>query len=150
MDGALPRWFVGFYRVWHGRFHAPGAGILLRMAAKALPGLRAYRDYRDLCDKIRYWTPAARRETEVDFILSRGARRVAVKAKASERFSDTWCRGLRALSELPGLVRRILVYPNGPQLRTDDGIKVMPLRMWADSLAKDTVWNPAANAGAAE
>lgn len=96
--------------------------------------LRAYRDYRNLCDDITYWS-AERRSTEVDFVLTRGDRHVAVEAKAGAAFTENWCKGLRAIATLPGLERRLIVYPDGPALKTVDGIDVLPFTAFAELLA---------------
>ena len=34
--------FVNFYELVHGRLHLPGAGAVVRKAARYLPALRAY------------------------------------------------------------------------------------------------------------
>jgi uncharacterized protein len=103
--------------------------------------IRAYRDYRGLCDVVSYWAPADRAQTEVDFLLQHRDEFAAVEAKAGRVFSETWCKGLRAARELPGLSRRIVVYPQGPELRTEDGIEVMPLERFSDLLAAGGLWN---------
>ncbi|MBM4332439.1 MAG: ATP-binding protein [Deltaproteobacteria bacterium] len=97
--------------------------------------LRAYRDYRGICDDIYYWAPSSRSETEVDFLLLRGADLIAVEAKSGNSFAEAWCKGLRAVAELKGLVRRMIVYPRGPVLRTQDGIDVYPFQHFAALLA---------------
>ncbi len=96
--------------------------------------LRAYRDYTGFCDDITYWS-AERRTTEVDFVLTRGDQHLAIEAKAGAVFSDRWCRGLRAIAPLPGLTRRLIVYPEGPRLKTEDGIEVLPFATLAEMLA---------------
>jgi predicted AAA+ superfamily ATPase len=97
--------------------------------------LRAYKDYRGICDEVYYWAPSGRSETEVDFLLVRGADLIAVEAKSGQTFTDTWCRGLRAVAQLKGLCRRIIVCPRGPVLRTEDGIDVFPFQHFSDLLA---------------
>ncbi|MGD2012187.1 MAG: AAA family ATPase [Desulfobacterales bacterium] len=99
--------------------------------------LRAYRDYRRIFDEMYYWAPAGSIETEVDFLLLRNRKFVAVEAKSGRRFSEKWCKGLRAIAELEGLQRRIVVYPHGPVLRTEDGIDVMPFDYFANLLAEN-------------
>ena len=103
--------------------------------------IRAYRDYRELCDAFSYWAPADRAQTEVDFLLQRGDRFVAVEAKAGRAFSEAWCKGLRAVSDLPGLSRRIVVCPEGPELRTEDGIEVVSLARFSELLAAGELWS---------
>ena len=97
--------------------------------------IRAYKDYRGICDAIYYWAPSGRSETEVDFLLPRGSDLIAVEAKSGSTFTDTWCKGLRAIANLKGLIRRIIVYPRGPVLKTKDGIDVFPFQHFSDLLA---------------
>jgi predicted AAA+ superfamily ATPase len=102
--------------------------------------IRAYRDYRSLCDEFFYWSPADSRKTEVDFLLQRGNEFLAVEVKSGATFAGNWCKGLRAISGLPGLGRRVVVYPGGPVLRTEDGIDVLPFADFAAQLADGSVW----------
>jgi hypothetical protein len=44
---------------------------------------------------------------------------------------------LRAIADLKGLQRRIVVYPHGPVMRTDDGIDVLPFDHFAGILAEN-------------
>ena len=99
--------------------------------------IRAYRDYRGICDEVLYWAPADRSATEIDFLLVRGRDLFAVEAKSGGRFAESWCKGLRAAAPLKGLRRRLIVYPQGPALRTQDGIDVLPFQAFADLLASD-------------
>jgi predicted AAA+ superfamily ATPase len=101
--------------------------------------LRAYKDYRGICDEMYYWAPSGRSRTEVDFLLVQGAEFVAVEVKSGNTFTETWCKGLRAVSQLEGLRRRIIVYPRGPILRTRDGIDVFPFQHFADQLAGNSL-----------
>ena len=101
--------------------------------------LRAYKDYRGICDEMYYWAPSGRSRTEVDFLLVQGAEFVAVEVKSGNTFTETWCKGLRAVSQLEGLRRRIIVYPRGPILRTRDGIDVFPFQHFADQLADNSL-----------
>jgi predicted AAA+ superfamily ATPase len=97
--------------------------------------LRAYKDYQGLFDEMFYWAPLGQSGTEVDFILIWDSELIAVEAKAGNTFTDTWCRGLRAVEPLKGLRRRIIVYPRGPAMRTRDGIDVLPFQQFAGELA---------------
>ncbi len=101
--------------------------------------LRAYKDYRGLCDDMYYWAPSGRSETKVDFLLVQGAELVAVEVKSGNTFAEGWCKGLRAIAQLEGLRRRIIVYPRGPVLRTKDGIEVIPFQHFADQLAGNSL-----------
>ena len=101
--------------------------------------LRAYKDYRGVCDELYYWAPAGRSATEVDFLLVQGVALVAVEAKSGNTFTEAWCKGLRAVAPLQGLRRRIIVYPRGPVLRTTDGIEVVPFQHFAAQLATNAL-----------
>jgi hypothetical protein len=63
-----------------------------------------------------------------------------VEAKSGDTFTDVWCTGLRAVSELKGLRRRIIVYPHGPVLQTKDGVDVIPFQNFANQLADNSLW----------
>jgi predicted AAA+ superfamily ATPase len=96
--------------------------------------LRAAMDTYGLCDDLRYWSPAGARKTEVDFVLSRSDRHVAIEAKSGPAFRADWCRGLRALADLEGLGRRIVVVPSGPRLATEDGIEIWPFAQLVEAV----------------
>lgn len=102
--------------------------------------LRAYRDYRASDEELMYWATAARTQTEVDFLLRRGDEFAAIEVKAGRAFAENWCKGLRALDGLKGLRRRLVVYPEGPQLQTADGIDVLPFDRFSARLAADALW----------
>jgi predicted AAA+ superfamily ATPase len=99
--------------------------------------LRTYKDYRRIFDEMYYWAPAGGVTTEVDFLLLRNLEFVAVEVKSGRTFSEKWCKGLRAVSELKGLQRRVVVCPHGPVMRTEDGIDVMPFDYFANLLAEN-------------
>jgi len=103
--------------------------------------LRAYKDYRGICDDIYYWAPSGRSETEVDFILVRGGDLIAIEAKSGNTFTDAWCKGLRAVAQLKGLQRRIIVRLHGPAMRTKDDIDVLSFQNLAEQLADNALWN---------
>jgi uncharacterized protein len=102
--------------------------------------LRSYRDYRSMCEDIFYWAPSGQTTQEVDFILIRGSDLMAIEAKSGRTFKNAWCKGLRAIETLEGLQRRIVVYPRGPAMRTEDGIDVLPFKEFADELATGALW----------
>ncbi len=97
--------------------------------------LRAYDAYRGLYDDLAYWSPAETTKTEVDFLLRRGRRFIAVEVKASARADGDSLRGLRAITGLAGLERRILVHLGRAPRRTEDGIDVLPFADFAAELA---------------
>ena len=101
--------------------------------------LKTYAEERDVFDDIGYWSPAESR-IEVDFVLRRDRDLLAVEAKAGERYHTGMLRGLRAVTGLAGLTRRILVYGGRRSLLTEDGIEVWPALRFAQELAEDTLW----------
>ena len=52
---------------------------------------------------------------------------VAIEVKGTSRPSRVESPGLTAIAELPGVRRRILVYPGNRTLRLESGIEVLPL-----------------------
>ncbi len=102
--------------------------------------LRAHNEVSDVYDEIFYWAPAEARQTEVDFVLRRGRDHLALEVKARSRFAVDQLTGLRAIGELPRLVRRLLVYLGDRSLKTDDGIEVWPLQRFLDSVSDGTLW----------
>jgi predicted AAA+ superfamily ATPase len=100
----------------------------------------AYKDYQGICDEMYYWAPSGRSRVEVDFILVRGADLIAIEAKSGKTFADAWSKGLRAVAQLKRLKRRIIVYPQGAIMQTNNGIDVFPLQHFARQLAADALW----------
>ena len=140
----LPKWYwcdPGIVRAMKGQKGPPAPeerGTLFEGLVAQM--IRSYMDYRDLCDACYYWATTAQNQTEVDFLLERGGEFVAVEVKSGATFSKTWCKGLRALADLDGLCRRIIVYPEGPELRTEDNIEVLPFESFSNLLANDDLW----------
>ena len=126
---------AGIVRALKRQFDPPTAeerGALLEGWVAGL--LRSYCDYRGLFDDLYYWSPAEAAEVEVDFLLQKGKTFVAIEVKSSERYSDSMLRGLRAIGDLSGLSRRILLYTGSRVLRTQDNIEVLPVRAFLDLL----------------
>lgn len=93
-----------------------------------------------LYDSVGYWSPAEARTTEVDFVLGRRRSTLAVEVKATRTVRPADLRGLRAVAELPGLVRRVLVFLGSERQRTEDAIDVLPFAAFAEELATGTLW----------
>jgi plasmid stabilization system protein ParE len=74
----------------------------------------------------RNWAPADG-TLEVDFLLSRGKEFLALEVKYGESVQPQHLRGLRAIADLPGVERRMLVYRGARRLRLQDGIEAVPL-----------------------
>ncbi|MFM8708112.1 MAG: ATP-binding protein, partial [Planctomycetia bacterium] len=90
-------------------------------------------------DGLWYWAPAEGR-IEVDFLIKAGKHYVAVEAKAKPSLASKDFSGLRAISGLPGLKRRIVVSLADRPQRTEDGIDVLPLRDFLALLEDHRLW----------
>ncbi len=101
--------------------------------------LRAHAEERPMFDSIHYWAPAES-GTEVDFLLRRDGEHLAIEAKAARRYNTALLRGLRAIEDLPGLVRRVLVHDGRRAFRTEDGIEVWPVKRFIEALRTDGLW----------
>jgi predicted AAA+ superfamily ATPase len=103
--------------------------------------LLAYRDYRRAFTDLRYWAPNSSAATEVDFLAIRNDRLVAIEVKSGSVFNETWCRGLRAFGAPTGVVRRLVVCPDTPDLKLADGIEVLSYRRLASLLHAGTLFD---------
>ena len=101
--------------------------------------LRCHNEYQHLYDDIGYWS-ATDSSAEVDFVLTRDGRHLAIEVKAARRYNTAMLKGLRALAELPGLRRRVLAYRGRHSFRTEDGIEVWAMAELHDALASDRLW----------
>jgi len=99
--------------------------------------LHAYGDLHGLFDDVRYWASA---NVEVDFLLRRGKESIAIEAKASPRVSPAHFSGLRAIDDLHGVVRRVLVHTGRHERLTDDGIEIWPVDTLVERLASNSLW----------
>lgn len=104
-----------------------------------LGNLRAHNEQQHLFDDIAYWA-AVESGAEVDFVLTRDRRHLAVEVKAAERCNTAMLKGLRALAELPGLARRVLVYRGRRSFGTEDGIDVWTLDDLHRALRTGQLW----------
>ena len=104
-----------------------------------LGNLRAHNEPRHLYDDIGYWA-ATESPTEVDFVLTRDREHLAIEVKAADRYNTSMLKGLRAIAELPGLVRRILTYRGRHSFRTEDGIDVWTLDDLHEALRTNQLW----------
>ena len=102
--------------------------------------LRAHGEESDLYEEVRYWAPHPANRTEVDFLLRRGGEFVAIEVKSQPRYHTGMLPGLRAVADLPGVVRRVLVYGGRRSFRTQDGIEVWSLARLHRALAEDAIW----------
>jgi uncharacterized protein len=122
----------------HGSVTPEEAGPLLEGWVHAL--LRTYMEERELADEIAYWAPAESKRLEVDFLLRRGKELCALEVKAARRIHPGDMAGLRAIGELPGLRRRILVHRGDRPTRTEDGIDALPVEDFLEALEGGRLW----------
>ena len=102
--------------------------------------LRAHAEEGGLFDELHYWAPHPANRTEVDFLLRRGGELAAIEVKSQPRYHTGMLPGLRAIAELPGIVRRILVYGGKRSFRTTDGIDVWSIDRLQQALSEGTLW----------
>lgn len=102
--------------------------------------LRTYMAERELAEEVAYWAPAESTKLEVDFVLRRGSELCAIEVKSARRIHPGQLGGLRAIADLPGLRRRILVHRGGRPTRTEDGIEEWPVETFLEALDEDRLW----------
>ena len=91
--------------------------------------------YREI-DNIFYWSSAEAKKTEVDFILIKGKEIFAIEVKAAESLRPEHFKGLRAISDLKGVKRRLLVYFGKENRMTSEGIEVHTFSSFVSLLQK--------------
>ena len=101
--------------------------------------LRAHAEEQPVFDDIHYWAPVESK-TEVDFLLTRDNEHLAIETKSANRYNTGLLKGLRAVKDLPGLVRRVLVYDGERAFRTEDGIEVWTVARFLQALQTDSLW----------
>lgn len=102
--------------------------------------LRTHNAIAPVFDDIAYWSPA-NSQVEVDFVLRRESRILALEAKSTKRYNTKMLKGLRALGTLPTLYKRILVYAGELSFRTEDGIYVWAVGEFLEHMANDNLWD---------
>ena len=126
---------AGIVRAMKRQLHEPAAeerGPLLEGWVLGL--LRARQAYAGLFDELAYWAPT-QGGTEVDFLMKRGRTFTAIEVKATANPSPAHMAGLKAIAELPGVKRRILVHLGDRPFRTADGIDALPAMHFAAEVA---------------
>ena len=118
----------------HGPLHPDERGALFEGVVAQY--LRTAVDLYRTCDGLHYWATVNSRNTEVDFLLSSGGRRVAIDVKSAGTFRPKWCRGLRAIKQLEGIERRILVLPSTQPEMTEDGIEIWSFARLVEEIAQ--------------
>ncbi|MDA8180483.1 MAG: ATP-binding protein [Desulfobacteria bacterium] len=102
--------------------------------------LRAYRDYGNLFDEWFYWAAGKGSGVEVDFLLRKGSALVAIEVKSSRNVREAELTGLRAITELPGVRRRLVVHMGDRSLATGDGIEILPVPAFLREVERGTIF----------
>jgi predicted AAA+ superfamily ATPase len=102
--------------------------------------LRTYQEYYDLFDDMFFWSPAEAQDTEVDFLIRRNDQFIAMEVKSGDKIFKQHLKGLRAISGLPGIKRRVLIYDGETEQKTQDGIDIWPFETFNQSLIQNTLW----------
>ncbi|NLN02279.1 MAG: ATP-binding protein [Lentisphaerae bacterium] len=154
----LGRWLPAYTRrarrrvILAPRFYLFDVGIAAALARRARiePGselwgralehfifmeLSAYRDYKAPNLSLAYWRTTS--QLGVDFILADGA--VAVEVKSTRMAGDHDLRGLRAFKEEHKPRRTILVSMDAKPRRTDDGVDILPWRVFLEELWSENI-----------
>ncbi len=102
--------------------------------------LRTHNTFTPVFDDIAYWSPA-NSQVEVDFVLRRESKILAIEAKSTKRYSTKLLKGLKAIGDLPALHRRILIYAGELSFRTEDGIHVWAVGEFLENMANGKLWD---------
>ncbi len=73
-------------------------------------------------------------------MLRRGKEFLAIEVKSSRAEAPSDLAGLRAIAELPGLVRRVVVCRAERKRITEDGIEILPVAELLAELERGTLW----------
>ncbi|MDE0416638.1 MAG: DUF4143 domain-containing protein, partial [bacterium] len=122
----------------HGPIAPEECGALLE--GWVLHLLRVHGEKGRLFEDLHYWAPHTGGRTEVDFLLRRASEFMAVEVKSRPRYHTGMLSGLRAVGELAGLVRRVLVYDGKRSFRTADGIDVWTFDRLHHALSGNAMW----------
>ncbi len=95
--------------------------------------LRARHAYKGLYDELSYWAPT-QGDVEVDFLLRRGKSFVAIEVKTTANPASLHFAGLRAIADLAGVKRRVLVHMGERAFNTPEGIEALPVMQFAEEV----------------
>jgi predicted AAA+ superfamily ATPase len=129
----------GVVRAMKRQLHEPATeerGALLEGWVHGL--LRARQAYAGLYDELTYWAPT-QGGTEVDFLLRRGKTFIAIEVKTTKNPGPRQFDGLRAIGELSGIRRRVLVYMGDRAFETVEGIEALPVALFTREVVEGTL-----------
>ena len=75
----------------------------------------------------------------MDFLLKKDRDFIALEIKAGNKVHKEQLKDLKAISELKGLKKRILVYRGDKKLRTEDGIDIWPFSFFNRVLMENSL-----------
>lgn len=84
-------------------------------------------------DELYYWS-AGKNSVEVDFVIQRAQKLIAVEVKSGEQPRSDWFSGIDALSESGKVERKILVYLGKRKFISESGVEVFPLEEFIELL----------------
>ena len=87
--------------------------------------LKMKMEYEEAFDEITYWSSGTAKNIEVDFLLKNGNEFTAIEVKTAKKIKTEDLKGLKAISELKGVKRKIFVYLGSLQMKKD-GIEIVP------------------------
>lgn len=121
-----------------GKVEPEEAGPLLE--GFILHVLQSYRAYKKIIDEIYYWQPAEAMKTEVDFLIKKDNQFCAIEVKHTTKVRPDDLRGLKAISEMKGLKRKILIYNGKDAQKLSDEIEVFPVEQFCRLLEKNLLF----------
>jgi uncharacterized protein len=124
----------GIVRAMKRQLHEPAAeerGALLEGWIHGL--LKARHAYAGLYDELTYWAPT-QGGTEVDFLIRQGRSFVAVEVKTTTSPASPHFAGLRAIADLAGVKRRVLVHMGERAFTTPERIEALPVSQFAQEV----------------
>jgi predicted AAA+ superfamily ATPase len=75
----------------------------------------------------------------VDFLVQRGHEFTAIEVKAKETLTSRDFKGLKAIADLKGIRRRLVVFLGERPFRTEDGIEALPVADFLRELEGKTI-----------
>ncbi len=102
--------------------------------------LKSYQSYNKALDEIYYWQPADAEKTEVDFLIRRDKSFCAIEVKSTSKIRPDDLRGLKAIQDLKGLKRKILIYTGKDSLKLSGNIEVMTVEFFSKLLMQNQLF----------
>ena len=91
--------------------------------------LKMKKEYENAFDEMSYWSSGTAKNIEVDFLLQKGSELIAIEVKTTKKVKTEDLKGLKAIGELKGVKRKILVYLGTVKMKKE-GIEIMPFSLF--------------------